>query len=191
MSREELYRNYIYNSSFPYTVGLKSRKQIHTYLDGLFHTVVLNDIVERKRIQEPAMLKSVIRFLFDITDSFLMYKVSRFDIKGKEYLRLLDKYYLADIGLRYYLLGTRSVDQGHILENVVFLELLRRGYQVYIGKSGSAEVDFVAQDCDGNIEYYQVALTVREKTTLERELAPLDSISDHNPKYLLDWLLEK
>lgn len=218
MSREELYRNYIYNSSFPYTVGLKSRKQVHTYLDGLFHTVVLNDIVERKRIQEPTMLKSVIRFLFDnignicsakriadamtsaghkiasrtienylegITDSFLMYKVSRFDIKGKEYLRLLDKYYLADIGLRYYLLGTRSVDQGHILENVVFLELLRRGYQVYIGKSGSAEVDFVAQDCDGNIEYYQVALTVREKTTLERELAPLDSISDHNPKYLL------
>ena len=77
------------------------------------------------------------------------------------------------------------MDQGHILENVVFLELLRRGYQVYIGKASSAEVDFVAQDCDGNIEYYQVALTVREEATLARELAPLDSIPDHNPKYLL------
>ena len=218
ISKEELYRDYIYNSSFPYAVGLGSRKQINTYLDGLYNTVVLNDIVERRHIQDPAMLKSVIRFLFDnignicsakriadamtsagrkiasrtvenylegITDSLLMYKVGRFDIKGKEYLRLLDKYYLADIGLRYYLLGTRSVDQGHILENVVFLELLRRGYQVYIGKASSAEVDFVAQDCDGNIEYYQVALTVREEATLARELAPLDSIPDHNPKYLL------
>ena len=243
MSKEELYRNYIYNSSFPYTVELKNRKQIHTYLDGLYNTVVLNDIVERRRIQDPAMLKSVIRFLFDnigntcsakriadamtsagrkiasrtvenylegITDSLLMYKASRFDIKGKEYLRLMDKYYLADIGLRYYLLGTRDVDQGHILENVVFLELLRRGYQVYVGKVGSTEVDFVAQDCDGNTEYYQVALTVRDEATLKRELAPLDSISDHNPKYLLvmdndpptsyngirqkyvlDWLLQK
>lgn len=218
MSKEELYRNYVYNSSFPYTVNLTSRKHIHTYLDGLYNTVVLNDIVERKRIQDPAMLKSVIRFLFDnigntcsakriadamtsagrkiasrtvenylegITDSLLMYRVGRFDIKGKEYLRLLDKYYLADIGLRYYLLGTRNVDQGHILENIVYLELLRRGYQVYIGKAGSVEVDFVAQDCNGDLEYYQVAWTVRDKKTLEREVAPLDSISDHYPKLLL------
>lgn len=218
MNQEELYRNYVYNSSFPYTVSLRSRKHIHTYLDGLYNTVVLNDIVERRRIQDPAMLKSVIRFLFDnigntcsakriadamtsagrkiasrtvenylegITDSLLMYRVSRYDIKGKEYLRLLDKYYLADIGLRYYLLGTRNVDQGHILENIVYLELLRRGYQVYIGKAGSAEVDFVAQDCDGNVEYYQVAWTVREEKTLERELTPLDTISDHYPKFLL------
>ena len=73
------------------------------------------------------------------------------------------------------------MDQGHILENVVFLELLRRGYQVYIGKVGPAEVDFVAQDCNGDIGYYQVALTVRQ----ERTLAPLNSIPDHNPKYLL------
>lgn len=213
-SKEELYRNYIYNSSFPYTVGLDSRRNIHAYLDGIYNTVVLNDIVARKRVQDTSMLKSVIKFMFDnignlctikkiadsmtsagrkvsthtvenylegITDSLLMYKVGRFDIKGKEYLRLLDKYYLADMGLRYYLLGTRSVDQGHILENVVFLELLRRGYQVYIGKVGPAEVDFVAQDCNGDIGYYQVALTVRQ----ERTLAPLNSIPDHNPKYLL------
>lgn len=241
--KEELYRNYVYNSSFPYTVQLKSRRNIYEYLDGLFNTVVLNDIVERKNIQDPGMLKSVIRFLFDnigntcsvkkiadamtsagrkisnhtvenylegLTDSLLLYRVGRFDIKGKEHLRLLDKYYLADVGLRYYLLGTRNVDQGHILENVVYLELLRRGYRIYVGKAGSAEVDFVAQDYDGNLEYYQVSWSVREKSTLKRELAPLDSIADHNPKilltmdndppvsyngirqkYVLDWLLDK
>lgn len=240
--KEELYRNYIYNSSFPYTVGLSSRRNIHAYLDGIYNTVVLNDIVARKRIQDPSMLKSVIKFMFDnigslctvkkiadsmtsagrkvsthtvenylegITESLLMYRVGRYDIRGKEHLQLLDKYYLADIGLRYYLLGTRNVDQGHILENVVYLELLRRGYTVYIGKNGSAEVDFVVQDFEGNTEYYQVCWSVREESTLHRELRPLDSIPDHNPKvlltmdndppvsyngikqkYVLDWLLD-
>lgn len=217
-SKEELYRNYVYNSSLPYTVQLKNRRNIYEYLDGLFNTVVLNDIVERKNIQDPGMLKSVIRFMFDnigntcsakkiadamtsagrkisnhtvenylegLTDSLLMYRVGRYDIKGKEYLRLLDKYYLADVGLRYYLLGTRNVDMGHILENVVFLELLRRGFQVYVGKSGAGEVDFVTQDYSGNTEYYQVSWSVREAETLRRELAPLDAIPDHNAKFLL------
>ena len=217
-SKEELYRNYVYNSSFPYTVQLKNRRNIYEYLDGLFNTVVLNDIVERKNIQDPGMLKSVTRFMFDnigntcsakkiadamtsagrkisnhtvenylegLTDSLLMYRVGRYDIKGKEYLRLLDKYYLADVGLRYYLLGTRNVDMGHILENVVYLELLRRGYQVYVGKSGAGEVDFVTQDYSGNTEYYQVSWSVREAETLRRELAPLDVIPDHNAKFLL------
>ena len=217
-SKEELYRNYVYNSSFPYTVGLKTRRNIHAYLDGIYNTVVLNDIVARKKVQDPSMLKSVIRFMFDnignpctvkkiadsmtsagrkisnhtvenylegITESLLMYRVGRYDIKGKEYLQLNDKYYLADIGLRYYLLGTRNVDQGHILENIVYLELLRRGYTVYVGKLGTAEVDFVAQDYDGNLEYYQVSWSVREEKTLEREIKALDGISDHNPKYLL------
>lgn len=128
---------------------------------------------------------TVENYLDGLVDSLLMYRVSRYDIKGKEYLQLQDKYYLADIGLRYYLLGTRNVDQGHIIENVVYLELLRRGYTVYVGKLGSTEVDFVAQDFDGNIEYYQVAWTVRDEKTMERELTPLDSIADHNPKYLL------
>lgn len=243
VSKEEMYRDYIFNSSFPYTVGLTTRRNIHAYLDGIFNTVVLNDIVARKKIQDVAMLKSVLQFLFDnignlctakkiadtltsagrkisnhtvesyidgITDSLLMYRVGRYDIKGKEYLRLAEKYYLADIGLRYYLLGTRNADQGHILENVVYLELIRRGYTVYVGKMGPAEVDFVVQDADGGTEYYQAALTVRDEAVLRRELAPLDSISDHNPKYLLtmdndppashngirqkyalDWLLEK
>ena len=158
-----LYRDYVYNSSFPYTVELDNRRNIYAYLDGLFNTIVLNDIVQRKKIQDPLMLKSVIKFMFDnignpctakkisdtmtskgrkisnhtvenylegLTDSLLMYRVSRYDIKGKEYLQLFDKYYIADVGLRYYLLGTANADMGHILENVVYLELLRRGYRV-------------------------------------------------------------
>lgn len=218
VSREELYRNYVYNSSFPYTVGLSNRRNIQAYLDGIYSTVVLNDIAARKKVQDIFMLKSVIKFMFDnvgnlltvkkiadsmtsagrkisnhtvenylegVTESLLMYRVGRYDIKGKEYLRLLDKYYLVDIGLRYYLLGTRSADHGHILENVVYLELLRRGYRVYVGKVGMAEVDFAVQDYDGNLEYYQVAWTARDRDVLTRELTPLDSIPDHNPKYLL------
>ncbi len=217
-SKEELYRNYVYNSSFPYTVGLKTRRNIHAYLDGIYNTVVLNDIVARRKIQDPLMLKSVIKFMFDnignlctvkkiadsmtsagrkisnhtvenylegITDSLLMYRVSRYDIKGREYLRLQDKYYLADIGLRYYLLGLQNADQGRILENIVYLELIRRDYTVYVGKIGTAEVDFVAQDYGGNVEYYQVSWTVRDERTRNRELMPLDTIADHNPKYLL------
>ena len=215
---DELYRDYVYNSSFPYTVELDNRRNIYAYLDGLFNTIVLNDIVQRKRIQDPLMLKSVIKFMFDnignpctakkisdtmtskgrkisnhtvenylegLTDSLLMYRVSRYDIKGKEYLQLFDKYYIADVGLRYYLLGTANADMGHILENVVYLELLRRGYHVYVGKNASAEVDFVVQDINGNTEYYQVSWSVRDEQTLKRELGALESIEDHNPKYIL------
>ena len=128
---------------------------------------------------------TVENYLEGLTDSLMMYRVSRYDIKGKEHLQLLDKYYLADVGLRYYLLGTSGVDQGHILENVIYLELLRRGYRVFVGKSGSAEVDFVAQDFEGNTEYYQVSWSVREESTLKRELDPLNSIPDHNQKFLI------
>ena len=217
-SLDELYRDYVYNSSFPYTVELDNRRNIYAYLDGLFNTIVLNDIVQRKKIQDPLMLKSVIKFMFDnignpctakkisdtmtskgrkisnhtvenylegLTDSLLMYRVSRYDIKGKEYLQLFDKYYIADVGLRYYLLGTANADMGHILENAVYLELLRRGYRVYVGKNAGAEVDFVVQDIDGNTEYYQVSWSVRDEQTLKRELGALESIEDHNPKYIL------
>ncbi|MDD3142346.1 MAG: DUF4143 domain-containing protein, partial [Lachnospiraceae bacterium] len=111
-------------------------------------------------------------------------KAGRYDVKGKQYLTTGNKYYLCDMGLRYYLLGTKRADMGHILENVVYLELLRRGYEVYIGKVDTAEIDFIAIGEEGEA-YYQVALTVMDETTLQRELAPLERIRDHNPKYLL------
>lgn len=239
---EKKYVDYITRSSFPYTLKLESAKEIRMYLDGLYNTVIVNDIAERKDISDISVLKDVIKFMFDnvgnlcsstsiantltssgrkisvptvekyleaLVESFVLYKVSRYDIKGKNYLTTGSKYYLSDIGLRYYLLGSKNADDGHILENIVYLELLRRGYEVYIGKNDNNEVDFVAINEKG-LEYYQVSYTVKDEKTLARELKALDNISDHNPKYLLtsdftpytshngikqinvyDWLLNK
>lgn len=211
------YNQYLTNSSFPYTLELKNKKDIRTYLDGIYTSVILKDVVARRRISDVSMLESVIRFMFDnignlcsitkisnsmtsagrkisvqtiesyltaLCDSFILYKASRYDVKGKQYLKTGEKYYLADIGLRYYLLGTKKAEVGHILENIIYLELLRRGYEIHIGKVGQSEVDFIAINENGT-EYYQVASTVRDEATLSRELAPLDSINDHNPKFLL------
>ena len=124
-------------------------------------------------------------YVIALIDSFMLYKASRFDVKGKELLKTQEKYYAVDMGLRNYLLGKQAgTDMGHILENIVYLELLRRGYKVYIGKLDELEVDFVAKNTEGLV-YYQVALTVREEKTLERELAPLKKINDNYPKYIL------
>lgn len=212
-----LYMNYLTNSSFPGTLELERKKDIRVYLEGIYNTILMKDIVTRKKIGDPAMLQSVVEYMFDnignicsstkiantmtssgrkisvptvenyleaLTDSFVLYKAGRYDIKGKQYLATGSKYYLADIGLRYYLLGTRQADMGHILENVVYLELLRRGYEVHIGKVGEAEVDFIAINEEGE-EYYQVSQSVLDENTLQRELASLEAIRDHNPKYLL------
>ena len=123
-------------------------------------------------------------FIDAFCDSFVLYKAGRYDVKGKKLLKTLNKYYLVDMGLRYLLLGDKKTDTGHILENIVYLELLRRGYKVYIGKVGEREIDFAAEGFNGT-EYYQIAQTVRDKNTLNRELAPLDAIRDHCPKFLL------
>mgnify|MGYP005761889533 FL=1 len=216
---EQLYQNYIHNSPFPYVLELTEQKDIRQYLDGIYNSIIVKDIITRRRIGDVEMLKSVARFLFDnignmtsakkiadtmtsagrkisvhtvesyldaLTESFVFYRAGRFDIKGKQYLKTGDKFYAADIGLRYHVLGTKKADIGHILENIVYLELLRRGYEVYVGKVGSAEVDFIAIGAEGQ-EYYQVAYTVidADGKTLKRELTPLNAINDHNPKYLL------
>lgn len=121
-----------------------------------------------------------------LEDSYLFYSVGRLHIKGKEQLRTQEKYYAVDLGLRNMLLGREAdVDMGHILENVVYLELLRRGGTVWVGKTGNKEVDFVVQDKDGYTSYYQVSNSTNEAATLKRELAPLQMINDNNPKYLL------
>ena len=129
------------------------------------------------------------KILEGLLDSFLMYKCDRYDIKGKQYLDSNSKYYVADIGLRTALLGIKDMDAGHILENVVYLELIRRGYEVSVGKvhkgSKLVEVDFVAKKSGGIVEYYQVALNVLGSDTLERELAPLEAIEDNYPKFIL------
>lgn len=212
------YTEYLENSSFPYTLELKGQPdEIKDYLEGIFNSIVVKDIVNRKKITDVMMLKSILRFVFDnignplsskkiadtmtsngrkvdaktiekyleaLMESYVIYQAKRYNIKGKQYLKTLEKYYVVDIGLRYMLLGSRTYDAGHILENVVYLELLRRGYDVYVGKIDSFEVDFVAKNSKG-IVYFQAALTVRDEKTLERELRPLMAIRDHYPKFIL------
>ena len=128
--------------------------------------------------------KTIERYLNALIESFVIYRASRFNIKGKEYLKSLQKYYVVDIGLRHALLGQSNIDVGHMLENIVYLELIRRGYDVYVGKYNDLEIDFVAKD-DKNISYFQVAATVRDENVLKRELTPLRSIKDQYPKCLL------
>ena len=212
------YAEYLQNSSFPFTLELKNQPdEIRDYLEGIYNTIVVKDIINRKKITDTMMLKSVLRFVFDnignplsskkiadtmtsegrkidtktvekyleaFSESYIIYQAKRYNIKGKQYLKTLEKYYIVDIGMRYMLLGSRQADAGHVLENIVYLELLRRGYDVYVGKINSYEVDFVAQNKKGTV-YFQVALTVRDENTLLRELRPLQAIRDHYPKIIL------
>ena len=130
---------------------------------------------------------TVENYISAFVESFLIYKAERFDVKGKNLLARDYKYYVVDQGLRSYLLGKKAdSDMGHILENIVYLELLRRGYKVYVGKVDDLEVDFVAENRDG-LKYYQVALTVRDEKVLERELKSLQKTGDHYPKYLITY----
>ena len=218
MSREEGYRQYVECGSFPYVLQIENdREMVHEYLLGLYNTIVLKDVVSRRKITDVMMLQSVVRFLADnignvsvikrisdtmtsvgrkiashtvenymaaLVDSFIFYPVQRYDAKGKQLLKTGQKFYLADIGLRQVINGARGGDMGHVLENIVFLELSRRGGEIYVGKIGDCEIDFIVVDGDFR-SYYQVSLSVRDESTMQRELAPLLSISDSFPKYLL------
>lgn len=128
--------------------------------------------------------KTIEKYISALCQSFILYPVKRYNIKGRELLKTMEKYYLVDVALRNTLLGNKRTDFGHILENVVFLELLRRNHNVYIGKTDSLEVDFVTVNMQ-EIAYYQVAATVLDDTTLERELRALKNINDNYPKILL------
>lgn len=128
--------------------------------------------------------KTIEKYVSSLEESFIVYRAGRYNIKGKEYLKNLEKYYVADIGLRNFMLGKKAMDVGHILENIVYLELIRRGYSVYVGKIDDMEIDFVAQNDKGN-SYIQVSASVRDENTLQRELRPLKAIKDNYPKLLL------
>ena len=129
-------------------------------------------------------VNTVDRYVRALTESYLFYAVDRYDIKGRQHLKTLGKYYMVDTGLRNYLLSGSALDIGHLIENIVYLELLRRGYTVNIGKLAEKEVDFVAKNMDG-VLYIQVSATVLDRGTLTRELAPLQAINDNHPKILL------
>lgn len=130
--------------------------------------------------------KTVSKYINTLVEAYLFYKVNRYDIKGKQHLATQEKYYLVDLGFRNALLGKEfTTDAGHLLENVIYLELKRRNNQVWIGKTDNLEVDFVVRNNEGYTQYIQVSQTVQNATTLSRELAPFNSIPDHNEKILI------
>lgn len=128
--------------------------------------------------------KTVEKYLQGLKDGLLIYEVDRFDVKGKALLQRNAKYYVVDSAFRKFLLSRTDTDRGHILENIVYLELIRRGYRVYVGHLQNGEIDFVAKK-PHRLEYYQVSYSVMEDTTLRRELSPLEKLDDNYPKYLL------
>ena len=128
--------------------------------------------------------KTVEKYLQGLKDGLLVYEVDRFDVKGKALLQRNAKYYVVDSAFRKFLLSRTDSDRGHILENIVYLELVRRGYRVYVGHLQNGEIDFVAKK-PHRLEYYQVSYSIMEDTTLRRELSPLEKLDDNYPKYLL------
>ena len=211
------WQKYFKYGGFPYSAVLDNDDIRNDYLSGIYHTVLLKDIVTRKKVQDVMLLESVVKFLFDnvgnmvsskkiadslvsngrkttsvtvenyinaLTESFVLYKTGRYDVKGKQHLKSLEKYYLVDVGLRRLLIGDKNADIGHLLENIVYLELIRRGYSVTIGKIGDLEIDFIAERSGEKI-YYQVAASVLSSETFQREITPLQKINDHYPKFII------
>ena len=211
-SLSSAYRRYLEKSSFPLALEFDTDQSLRSYLEGVLTTILYKDVVSRCKITDTSVLESLVRFLFDsigselstrkiantlsstrrsadaktidkylsaLVASQLFYEAKRFDVKGKRLLVRLEKYYAVDLAL-----GRAGTDVGHLLENVIYLELLRRGFDVSVGKYEDFEVDFVARD-DNAVCYFQVAATVRDEATLNRELRPLQAVADNHPKILL------
>ena len=218
MSLPEKFNQYLLYGGLPTIVELLDNPDtIGPFLEGIYNTVLMKDVIERNGVRDAALLDSIMKFIAAnigsivstkkisdyltssgrrttsdtidnylkmLENAFIIYKANRYDLKGKMFLKTLEKYYIVDIGIRNRLTGLRNTDYGHVLENIVYLELLRRSYEVTIGKIGSLEVDFVASKTNEKI-YYQVSATIMDAKTRERELRPLESISDNYPKYIL------
>jgi len=217
--KNEAFKEYLNIGSFPVVVTqLGSDMALSDqYLEGIYNTILVKDVVTRKGVSDVGLLKNIVKYLCsnvgssvsiaNITDfinnsgrkitqktvdkyvkalanSFLFYSVERYNIKGKTLLKTLGKYYIVDTGLRNHLLSTSNSDIGHQIENIVYLELLRRGYRVNIGKIDEKEIDFVATKYNTK-EYYQVSMSVLDEKVQEREIDPLKKVSDNYPKYLL------
>lgn len=219
LSLREKYARYIRESSFPYAATTLSGRQeeINEYLEAIYHTILIKDILTRIQVRDVKVLesmfkytlknigslisinkisnsltsagrktdgKTVERYMQGLQDSLVLYQADRYDLKGKEMLKINAKYYVVDVAMRYFLTGGMGNDSGHMLENVVYLELLRRGYKVSVGQLAGGEIDFVAEKM-GKVEYYQIAESTLSEDVLARELAPLEAMHDNYPKFLL------
>jgi uncharacterized protein len=240
-NKKEAFNEYFKYGGLPYVSQIKDEASKLSYIEGIYNTIVVRDLIERKKINDVGLLKDILKYILDtignpisskkITDylssngrktshttignyldaleeAFIIYKVERYDVRGKLRLSSLGKYYVADVGFRSFALGDKQYNIGSVLENIVFLELKRRGYNVNIGKIDSLEIDFIAAN-NNDKKYYQVSSSTLDPKTFERELAPLLKISDNYEKMLLtldelpmnyegikqvniiDWLLNK
>ena len=181
----------IYNNDISkrYTIYAEESYQevVNFLIDSVGSTVSAGNIAKvltanKKKIDN----KTVSKYIDTLVEAYLFYKVNRYDIKRKQHLATQEKYYLVDLGFRNALLGKElASDAGHLLENIIYLELKRRNNQVWIGKTKTLEVDFVVRNNKGYTQYIQVAQTVQNTTALERELAPFYNISDHHEKILI------
>lgn len=216
-THKELFNQYLKNS-FPFTLYFNTDQERIDYLEGIYSTVVLNDIVKRLAVQDVRILERLIealvssmgelvtinklknklkqlntpianntidRYITGILESNIMYRARRYDIHSMKVLKTQEKYYMVDVGLQYLILSGQVSDQETTIENIVYLELVRRGYEVYVGKSNQYQIDFVAIDADREYSYYQVALSMTDEAVLKHELKSLHSIHDYYPKYLL------
>jgi len=178
-------------------------------ISSITNTLVREGLLESENRKGTPSNHTVQAYVEALLESYVFYEIKRFDIKGKDYLKTLSKYYIVDIGMRNYLLGFRNRDSGHVLENIVYFELLRRGYDVAIGKIDNKEIDFVATSTDSKL-YVQVTESMLGEEVRQRELDPLQKIRDNYEKIILsldpgletsfegikslnliDWLLEK
>ncbi len=217
--KRECFNQYMNMGAFPYSTRFVNNSLAHSqYLEGIYNTVLVKDVMTREGLKDITLVKSIASFLASnvgspvsakkiadtltssgrptgsatvdtyleaLSDSYLFYRVNRYDIKGRMHLKTEYKYYICDTGLRNMILGTQGKDIGHQIENIVYLELLRRGYTVNIGKAGrETEVDFVAIR-DKKTEYFQVSASVLDESTLARELMSLKQIKDNYPKFLI------
>ena len=155
-----------------------------TSLNTISNTLVSEKLLENRARQGKPATQTIAAYVGALKESYLFYDIKRYDIKGKEELKTLGKYYIVDTGLRNYLLGYRDLDTGHVIENIVYFELLRRGYDVAVGKVGSKEVDFIATKDEEKI-YYQVTDEMIAESTRARELAPLMEIRDNYEKTVI------
>jgi predicted AAA+ superfamily ATPase len=214
---QDKFDRYVVRGGFAGSYSYEEDEDKAKYIQDVYETILIRDLVERYRLNNSSVLKRVADYLMDnvgnisssrnisnalpatgettshttignyigyLCNAFVFYEAKRYDVKGKSYLQSLSKYYLVDAGMRIAELGIRNLDWGRMYENIVFLELLRRGYDVYVGKLYQKEIDFVAMRGSEKI-YIQVSDDISGKETFDREVAPLLQIKDAYPKFLL------
>lgn len=219
--KEEIFNNYLKYGGLPQLLSLPSdEKTISTFLESIYDTIILKDVVSRNKLKDVDLLKRVFAFICGnvgsitsanniakyianeakldssirpaticnilemLENAFIIYKANRYDIKGKEVLKSLEKYYVADTGLKNTIMGYTLENYGHSIENVVYLELLRRGYKVYVGKCNNKEIDFIASNKE-ETRYFQVTESLKDSNTCEREISPFYLTNDFYEKTII------